>query len=162
VAERVRRRLADFAPGEPVTVVFTAHSLPQRILQAGDPYQDQLGETSEALAAILDLPDWTFSYQSAGHTPEPWLGPDLVETVHALADRGVKTVLVAPIGFISDHLEILYDIDQEAQQAARERGITLKRTESLNASPDFVAGLADLVRAVAGSALEITGLESSS
>lgn len=146
VAERIRRQLTEFPEGEEVTVVFTAHSLPERILADGDPYPRQLRETSEGLAEMLQLPRWTFSYQSAGRTPEPWLGPDLVDTVDALADDGVKNILVASVGFVSDHLEILYDIDYEAQARARERGITLKRTEMLNASSDFLDGLADLVR----------------
>jgi ferrochelatase len=147
VADRARARLADFLCGSDVTVIFTAHSLPERILEYDDPYPRQLRETSEALAAILglDREHWTFAYQSAGRTPEPWLGPDLVEAIHGLADEGVRHSLVAPIGFVSDHLEILYDIDHEAQQAAREHGITLKRTESLNASSDFVEGLAELI-----------------
>jgi ferrochelatase len=145
VARRVRAALSRFPPGEPVTVVFTAHSLPQRIVQAGDPYPDQLRETSETLARMLDLRAWTFSYQSAGRTPDPWLGPDIVETVESLADRGVRNILVAPIGFVSDHLEIFYDIDHEARQAAEARGVHLERTESLNASPDFIEGLAGLV-----------------
>jgi len=146
VADRVRTRLADFLCGSEVTVIFTAHSLPERIVAAGDPYPRQLRETSEALAEMLGLERWTFSYQSAGRTADPWLGPDLVETVQELADEGVRHILVAPIGFVSDHLEILYDIDHEAQAAARERGITLKRTDSLNADPHFVEGLAELVQ----------------
>lgn len=151
VARRIRAALDRFPPDEPISVIFTAHSLPRRILAENDPYPRQLRQTSEALAGMLGLEDWTFSYQSAGRTAEPWLGPDLVETVHALADRGVQRVLVASIGFVSDHLEILYDIDHEAQQAAAERGITLARTEMLNASPDFIEALADLVEArVAG------------
>ncbi len=146
VARRVKERLAQFPAGEDVTVVFTAHSLPEKILVDGDPYPEQLQQTSEALASMLALPDWTFSYQSAGRTPDPWLGPDIVATVHSLATRGVRNILVTPVGFVSDHLEIFYDIDYEAQQAAAEHGIVLKRTESLNASPDFVEGLAELVR----------------
>jgi protoporphyrin/coproporphyrin ferrochelatase len=145
VARRIRDRLADFPRDQEVTVVFTAHSLPEKILQQGDPYPEQLRETSETLAPMLDLRHWTFSYQSAGHTADPWLGPDLVDTVHALADNGVRNILVAPIGFISDHLEILFDIDYEAQEAARKRGVTLRRTESLNAGSDFVEGLAELI-----------------
>ncbi len=146
VGRRIREQLAGFPEGEEVTVVFTAHSLPERILADGDPYPRQLRATSEALAAMLDLPRWTFSYQSAGRTDEPWLGPDLVDTVNALADHGVRNILVASVGFVSDHLEILYDIDYEAQETARERGITLKRTVMLNAAPDFLNGLAELVR----------------
>jgi len=156
VANRARARLAEFPADENVTVVFTAHSLPEKILECDDPYPEQLRETSEALASRLGLhlwsPDemgrtWTFSYQSAGRTAEPWLGPDLVDKVHELADAGVRNILVASIGFVSDHLEILYDIDYEGQKAAKERGVMLKRTEMLNASPDFVEGLAQLVRA---------------
>jgi ferrochelatase len=147
VARRVRERLAEFPPGEDVTVVFTAHSLPRKIVEQGDPYPQQLRETAEELARMLDLPRWTFSYQSAGRTPDPWLGPDIVDTVNELADLGVQNILVAPIGFVSDHLEIFYDIDYEAQNAARDRGVTLKRTASLNASSDFIDALADLVRA---------------
>jgi ferrochelatase len=154
VAARVRSALQTFSPDDEVTVIFTAHSLPEKILAEGDPYADQLRETSEALAHMLGLRHWTFSFQSAGRTPDPWLGPDIVDTVHRLADDGVENILVAPVGFVSDHLEILYDIDYEAQAAARERGITLRRTESLNASPDFVRGLAELVRERAGEAVE--------
>jgi len=150
VARRIEQALPQVGPPEDVTVIFTAHSLPTRILAAGDPYPDQLRETSEALAQMLGLPHWTFAYQSAGRTADPWLGPDLVEVVNRLADEGVRKILVAPIGFVSDHLEILYDIDYEAKQAADERGITLSRIEMLNASPDFVAGLVDLARARVG------------
>jgi ferrochelatase len=146
VRRRIESQLDEFPPGADVTVVFTAHSLPEKILQSGDPYPDQLLETSEALAEAIGIQRWTFSYQSAGRTPDPWLGPDLVDTVHRLAHEGVKNILVASIGFVSDHLEILYDIDYEAQEAAREEGITLRRTEMLNASTDFVEGLVALVR----------------
>lgn len=143
---RIQAQLEQFPADADVTVVFTAHSLPEKILESGDPYPDQLMETSRALVDLIGLHHWTFSYQSAGRTPDPWLGPDLVETVHRLADEGVRNILVASIGFVSDHLEILYDIDYEAQEAAREEGITLRRTEMLNASPDFVEGLVALVR----------------
>jgi ferrochelatase len=146
VATRIESKLADFLCGSDVTVVFTAHSLPEKILEDEDPYPRQLQETSLAIAGMLGLKRWTFAYQSAGRTPDPWLGPDIVDTVHELADQGVQHILVAPIGFVSEHLEIHYDIDYEAQQAAAERGITLKRIEMLNSSPEFVAGLAELVR----------------
>jgi protoporphyrin/coproporphyrin ferrochelatase len=146
VAARARSRLADFPAGSDVTVVFTAHSLPEKILEQADPYPRQLQETFQAIAQMLRLERWTFSYQSAGRTPDPWLGPDIVDTVRDLADQGVQHILVAPVGFVSEHLEIHYDIDFEAQRAASDRGVTLKRIEMLNSSPDFVAGLADLVR----------------
>ncbi|MDQ2742627.1 MAG: ferrochelatase, partial [Chloroflexota bacterium] len=147
VASRIRAQLAEFPEPATVTVLFTAHSLPQKILEQDDPYPEQLRETSEALVAMLDLPHWTFSYQSAGRTSDPWLGPDIVDTVNDLADQGVQDILVAPIGFVSDHLEIFYDIDHEAKETADARGITLRRTEMLNSNPDFVDGLAQLVRA---------------
>lgn len=154
VAGRVESALNHFPLDQPVTVVFTAHSLPQRIVADGDPYPRQLQETAETLAEMLDLRHWAFSYQSAGRTPEPWLGPDIVHTVNTLADDGVSNILVAPIGFVSDHLEIFYDIDHEAAQAAEARGVRLERTESLNASPDFVAGLAALVRSRIAAAVD--------
>lgn len=145
VARRVRARLAEFPDPGSVTVLFTAHSLPERILELGDPYQDQLLETAAALTQMLNLRHWTFSFQSAGRTPDPWLGPDILDKVRELAAQGVTDVLVAPIGFVSDHLEIFYDIDYEAQNVASACGVTLRRTESLNAGDDFIEGLADLV-----------------
>ena len=146
VGRRIEEQLAAFPPDADVTVVFTAHSVPEKVLESGDPYPEQLRETTEALVASLGIERWTFSYQSAGRTADPWLGPDLVDTIHRLGGEGVRNVLVASIGFVSDHLEILYDIDYEAQLAARDEGITLRRTAMLNASPDFVDGLAALVR----------------
>lgn len=131
-----------------VTIIFTAHSLPERVVLDGDPYQEQLLETSRTLAGRLNVSDgqWTFSFQSAGRTGDPWLGPDIVETVDRLAGEGVNSVLVVPIGFISDHLEILYDIDVEAKQAAANRGIRLERIQSLNDDPKLIAALVDIVR----------------
>ncbi len=158
VARRINEGLATFPPGEPVTVVFTAHSVPERVLLSGDPYPDQLRETTRALVDMLDIERWTFSYQSAGRTAEPWLGPDLVDTVHRLAREGVKNILVASIGFVSDHLEILYDIDFEAQAAAADEDVVLRRTEMLNASPDFLDGLAELVRERAGDRVKLAPL----
>jgi protoporphyrin/coproporphyrin ferrochelatase len=128
--------------GRPERVFFTAHSLPARILDEGDPYRDQLLESCRLVAAALDLPDWEFAFQSASHTGEPWLGPDLLEAVEL---SGARDVLVCPIGFVADHLEILYDLDVEAQAFARERGISIRRTRSFNASPDFIDALAQIV-----------------
>jgi protoporphyrin/coproporphyrin ferrochelatase len=138
IAEQVRAASAEF---EPEIVVFTAHSLPKRILDTGDPYADQLIETAEALALDLSVASWRFSYQSAGATGDAWLGPDILETIDQLASEGVRRVLVAPIGFISDHLEILYDLDVQAQRRAQERGVELRRTRSLNAGSKLVAAL---------------------
>jgi protoporphyrin/coproporphyrin ferrochelatase len=131
----------------PAHVVFTAHSLPARILAEGDPYQQQLEETATAIAQRAALGDgqWTFSYQSESPTGEPWLGPDILDHLSDLHARGVGDVLVCPIGFVSDHLEIRWDIDVEAQERARELGMTLRRIEMPNADPEFVRALAQLV-----------------
>jgi protoporphyrin/coproporphyrin ferrochelatase len=134
---------------EGALVVFTAHSLPSRIVDEGDPYPDQLRETAEGVAARLDLPAFTTGWQSAGRTPEPWLGPPLEELIPEVAAKGHPAVVVAPCGFVSDHLEILYDLDIEAQEIAREAGIRLERTESMNDDPAFLRALGEIVRGVA-------------
>jgi protoporphyrin/coproporphyrin ferrochelatase len=130
------------AQGRPERIFFTAHSLPARILDDGDPYRDQLLESCRLVATGMDLPDWEFAFQSASHTGEPWLGPDLPE---ALDRSGARDVLVCPIGFVADHLEILYDLDVEAQKFARDKGIRIRRTRSFNASPEFIDALAQVV-----------------
>jgi ferrochelatase len=129
-------------------VVFTAHSLPERILGAGDPYRDQLLETAARVAEASDLDhkQWTFAFQSASATGEPWLGPDILEELDRLAENGVRRVLVCPVGFVSDHLEILWDLDVEARQRAAALGLELERIESLNDDPDFVRALAGIAR----------------
>ena len=127
-------------------VAFTAHSLPERIVAEGDPYPDELRGTAEAVAARLGLPAFTTGWQSAGRTPEPWLGPPLEQTIEAAAASGHPAIVVCPCGFVSDHLEILYDLDVEAQEVARAAGIRLVRTESPNADPAFIRALADVVR----------------
>lgn len=126
-----------------VFVVFTAHSLPQRILEWNDPYPRELLATAAGVANLLGLPrdHWDFAYQSAGRTPEPWLGPDILTKIRELAEHGKKCVLICPVGFISDHLEILYDIDIECQQLASELGIHLERIDMLNARPSLIATL---------------------
>jgi len=126
-------------------VVFTAHSLPERILAGGDPYRDELLESSRLVAERAGVDDWSFSFQSASPTGEPWLGPDIVDHLDDLHARGVRDVLVCPIGFVSDHLEIRWDIDTEAQEKAAELGMTLRRIEMPNADPAFVAVLKTLV-----------------
>jgi ferrochelatase len=139
LAERVR--------GTPAHVVFTAHSLPARILEAGDPYQDQLLSTASLVAQRAALrDDWSFSYQSESPTGEPWLGPDILDHLRDLHDSGVGSVLICPVGFVSDHLEIRWDIDVEARELARELGLELERIEMPNDDPRFVATLAGLVR----------------
>jgi protoporphyrin/coproporphyrin ferrochelatase len=134
------------AKGTVPHVVFTAHSLPARILETGDPYRDQLLETSRLVAERAGLTDWSFAFQSASPTGEPWLGPDILEELETLHARGVRQVLAAPVGFVSDHLEILWDLDIEAREKAAELGIGFDRIDSLNDDPAFVAALADLAR----------------
>jgi ferrochelatase len=126
-------------------VVFSAHSLPERILAAGDPYPDQLRETAEAVAGRTSVSNWRVGWQSAGRTADPWIGPDILEIVSDLADAGVKGIVICPAGFVSDHLEVLYDVDIEAKGAAEERGIELVRTRSPNADPAFLNVLAGVV-----------------
>jgi ferrochelatase len=146
-AERVRAALAK---GARDAVVFTAHSLPARVVGEGDPYPEQVMATARGVAERAGLAEWSFAYQSAGRTPEPWLGPSLQEAIQDLAARGHRRVLLAPIGFVCDHSEILYDIDVQAAAFAREQGIDLARTESLNTSPTFIRALAEIVRAHVG------------
>jgi ferrochelatase len=138
LAERVR--------GTAAHVVFTAHSLPERILRDGDPYREQLLETSRLVAERAGLKSWSFAFQSASATGEPWLGPDILEELDRLHGEGVGSVLVCPVGFVSDHLEILWDLDIEARERAAELGLELDRIRSLNDDPAFVAALAELVR----------------
>jgi protoporphyrin/coproporphyrin ferrochelatase len=140
--------LADRVRGTDAHVVFTAHSLPERILAEGDPYKDQLLETSRLVAERAGVETWSFAFQSASPTGEPWLGPDILEELERLHADGVRKVLVAPVGFVSDHLEILWDIDVEAREKAAELGLELDRIESLNDAPEFARALAVLVEQV--------------
>ena len=130
-------------------VVFSAHSLPQRVLDSGDPYADQCLETAQLVAERAGVPDdrWSWAYQSAGRTPEPWAGPDLGEHLAALAADGIRDVISVPVGFVSDHVEILFDIDHRAAEVAAGLGIRLERPPALNDDPVFIAALAELVRA---------------
>lgn len=145
--KRIQQELLDFPrPGpEHTMVLFTAHSLPEKILETKDPYPIRLEENARALAQRLALPHWRRAYQSAGKTSFPWLGPDLVEVLEEVKAEGYFQVLVVPIGFVADHLEVLYDIDHEGQEKARELGLTLRRTESLNIDREFLEGLAEEV-----------------
>ena len=133
--------------GQNYAVVFTAHSLPERILAAADPYDGQVKETVAEVAARAQPPHWVFAYQSQGTTEEKWLGPTVEETLEDLRRRGFESILVAPIGFVADHVEVLYDIDIGFQEHARRLGLRLARTESLNDCPEFIAALAAVVRA---------------
>jgi len=140
--------LAGRIRGTDAHVVFTAHSLPERILAEGDPYKVQLLETSRLVAERAAVVTWSFAFQSASPTGEPWLGPDILEELERLHADGVRKVLVAPVGFVSDHLEILWDIDVEAREKAAELGLELDRIESLNDAPEFARTLAILVEQV--------------
>lgn len=143
-----------------VHVIFSGHSLPVRIIQMGDPYADQLHETSRLVAdkAGLGETQWSWSYQSAGRSPEPWLDPQLPEHLKALAGKGIHDVVSVPVGFVSDHVEILFDIDIQAQQVARQLGIRLERPPALNDDPIFIEALADQIR---NKALQMGWLETS-
>jgi protoporphyrin/coproporphyrin ferrochelatase len=138
--------LAGRIRGTTAHVVFSAHSLPARILEEGDPYRDQLLKTAELVASAVGVDDWSFSFQSESPTGEPWLGPDILDHLVDLRARGVVEVLVCPIGFVSDHLEIRWDIDSEAQERAKELGMQLDRIEMPNADPAFIEVLAAIVR----------------
>jgi protoporphyrin/coproporphyrin ferrochelatase len=137
--------LADRVRGTDAWVVFTAHSLPERILAERDPYREQLLETARLVAERARREHWSFAFQSASSTGESWLGPDLLEELERLSAEGVRRVLVAPVGFVSDHLEILWDIDIEAREKADELGVELRRIDSLNDDPAFVRALANVV-----------------
>jgi ferrochelatase len=143
-AERLRSAL-DRGPWD--TVLFTAHSLPVRVIESGDPYREQVQATARGVAQRTGASHWSLAYQSAGRTEEPWLGPTVEQALAAAARDGRRRVLVCPIGFVCDHTEILYDIDVQAAAAARELGVELARTESLDTLPTFIRALAELVRA---------------
>jgi protoporphyrin/coproporphyrin ferrochelatase len=138
--------VADRVRGTDAWVAFTAHSLPERILASGDPYRDQLLETSRLVSERAGLGDrWSFAFQSASPTGEPWLGPDILKELERLHGEGVRKVVVAPVGFVSDHLEILWDLDVEAREKAAQLGLELARIESLNDDPAFIGALTGIV-----------------
>ena len=151
VAERVREGLHRFPAGvrDDVPVLFTAHSLPERILADGDPYEAQLQASVAGVLARIGPRPHRFAYQSAGQAGGPWLGPDAADVIASLAQADSRHVLVCPIGFVSDHLEVLYDVDIEYQQLAAASGIQLERTASLNASPLLIEALVALVEEAA-------------
>jgi ferrochelatase len=137
---------ADAAAGAPVPVIFTAHSVPERTIRDGDPYQEQVGETARLVAESLHLEPgrWSVAFQSQGMTPEPWIGPTVESEIDRLAAAGHRHVVVAPVGFVCDHVEILYDIDVVFREHGNSKGIALSRPESLNDSPIFIEALATL------------------
>jgi len=152
MAALVREALDGFGSPTPA-VVFSAHSLPVRIREWDDPYERELLESSRQTAEAAGISSWRFAWQSAGSTAEPWIGPDILAVLDTLAAEGVRRVLQVPIGFVADHLEVLYDIDIEAEGRAAELGMVLRRTRLPNADPRFIQALASIiVRAEAGSA----------
>ena len=141
VAAQVRATLATMP--DQTRVLFTAHSLPQRILETDDPYPSQLQATAQCVASTLDLDNWGVAWQSAGRTPEPWLGPDILIAIDELAADGhTRGVLVSAVGFVADHLEVLYDLDIEASRRAAGHGLAFARTACVNDDPAVMAALA--------------------
>ena len=139
--------LGRFPDPSRVRVMFTAHSLPARVVTEGDTYPDELAGTAALVARHLGLAAYDFAFQSAGRTGEPWLGPDILDEIRRLAAEGVRELVIRPVGFVADHLEVLYDIDIEARAVARDAGVRLERARSMNDDPTFIAGLADVAEA---------------
>ena len=140
----VRVRAA--SPRHDELLVFTAHSLPVRAIESGDRYADEVAETARGVAARAGVTRYALAYQSAGRTPEPWIGPAIAELIDEQSGLGTRKFLIVPIGFVCDHSEILFDIDVQAAESAREFATSLRRTESLNTSPTFISTLEDVVR----------------
>ncbi len=145
LAGHVREAVVRAGGAEGCEVLFTAHSLPQRILEAGDPYPEQLAETAAALAARAGVERWSVAWQSAGRTADPWIGPDVLDVLRDRSRLGARAIVVCPCGFVADHLEVLYDLDIEAAELAAELGLTFARTASPNADPAFTQTLARIV-----------------
>ena len=151
LASRIRRALAAYsdAERERIPVLLTAHSLPRRVVDREPEYIEQLQETARAVARVAELPpaQWSFAYQSAGHTPEEWLKPDILDVLPQLAAAGHRHVILAPVQFLGDHLETLYDIDVAGREQALSAGFqSFQRVDAPNAAPDFIAALASVVR----------------
>jgi ferrochelatase len=154
LANDMREKLASLP--ERTKVLFTAHSLPQRIIDGGDPYPEELRATAELVAEKVGLTrwsDWSIAWQSAGRTPEPWIGPDILEVIDSFAaqsasDEPIDGVLVSACGFVADHLEVLFDLDIEASKHAESHGIAFARTACVNADPSVMAALARSVAAL--------------
>jgi ferrochelatase len=152
LAAAVTDARASLPEGAEAEVVFTAHSLPEKAVPPEDPYPDQVRATAEAVATLAALPRWSTAWQSAGRTPDPWLGPDVLDVIRIRAEEGAHAVVVCACGFTADHLEVAYDLDVEAYRVATELGLSFARTRSVNADPVVMAALADLVRARAADA----------
>jgi ferrochelatase len=144
--ESFGERLAQWGRPPACPVLFTAHSLPERVLDRADPYDTETKTTARLVAERAALNAWDFAYQSQGFTDDKWLGPTVESKIDAYAAAGLRELILHPIGFVCDHVEILYDVDIQFRQYARERGIDLRRPESLNASPTFIRALAAVAR----------------
>jgi protoporphyrin/coproporphyrin ferrochelatase len=136
---------AEAESGQPVPVVFTAHSVPVRTITEGDPYEDQVRETAHLLAQSMGLRDYKVAFQSQGMTQEPWIGPTVESMIDEFARQGCRQVVLAPVGFVSDHVEVLYDIDIAFHKYGQKKGVSVVRPESLNASPLLIRCLASIV-----------------
>lgn len=161
MAARVREGLDERNERDSTHVVFSAHSLPTRIIDEGDPYDTQCRESAALVAKRAGLSDdrWSWCYQSAGKSPEPWLGPQLEDYIGELAARGINNMMSVPVGFVSDHVEMLFDIDIEAQDAARSAGVRLTRPAALNDAPLYIDALTELVQTAAAPWIEKHGAE---
>jgi len=150
--ERVATALArvEAEAAGPVPVIFTAHSVPQKTIEDGDPYEQQVKETAALVARALGLEEYEVAFQSQGMTSEPWIGPTVESLIDRKAAQGRRHLLLAPVGFVCDHVEILYDIDVVFREYGKARGVTVHRTESLNDSSLFIEALAAIVTARAG------------
>lgn len=148
LSTRVKNGLGEMGGSGATMVVFTAHSLPIRAVSDDDPYRTQLLETSRLVAEEANVTDWDFAFQSASGPTGTWLGPSLIEKISELSRRGIKQILVCPVGFVSDHLEILYDLDVEAREYANSHGVRLARTLSLNDDSTFIEALAAVVKRI--------------
>ncbi len=147
--EKIARALAsaEAGAGKSVPIIFTAHSVPEKTIADGDPYARQVKETAALVAEALGLEHFRLAFQSQGMTPEPWIGPTVESEIDELAAAGHRHVLIAPVGFVSDHVEILYDIDVVFREYGKSKGLTVSRSESLNDSPVFIRALASIVSA---------------
>jgi ferrochelatase len=146
LVNRVRAAQASLGDANGTPIMFTAHSLPRRLVDWHDPYPDQIARSCELVAAEAKLGDWRFAYQSASQTGEPWLGPDVCEVLDQIAHEGRASVIICPVGFVADHLEVLYDLDVKAAAHAAARGVRFVRAATAGDGADFVGGLANLLR----------------
>ena len=147
LAQRVEEQLLSLPEEmrDEAPIIFSAHSLPLRVVENGDPYPEELRSTGAAVAAALGLAHWIIGWQSAGRTADPWLGPDILEILKDLAAKGCPAAVISSCGFVADHLEVLYDVDIEAKALADDLGIELRRTPSPNDDPDFLDAVAAVV-----------------